>query len=89
MVLDKWIPTTKLCPDRGKLLDLSLSDRTVECICGHVEDRDVHSAKNMIKIAKACFENNLVPTEHREITLTEFRTSTLGSNAYEKVGTKK
>ena len=72
-MLDKWIPTTKLCPDCGKLLDLSLADRTVECSCGHVEDRDIHSAKNMIVIAKACFENQSVPTEHREVTLMEFK----------------
>ena len=89
VVLDKWIPTTKLCPVCGTLLDLSLADRTVVCECGHQEDRDVHSAKNMIEIAKACFEDHLVPTEHREITLTEFKASALGSNAYEKVGTKK
>ena len=89
VILDKWIPTTKLCPDCGKLLDLSLADRTITCECGHVEDRDIHSAKNMIFIAKSCFENQSVPTEHREITLTEFRASALGSNAYEKAGTKK
>ena len=89
VVLDKWIPTTKLCPKCGKLLDLSLADRTVECSCGYVEDRDVHSAKNMIVIAKACFKDNSVPTEHREVTLTEFRASALGSNAYEKARTKK
>ena len=89
VILDMWIPTTKICPDCGKLLNLSLADRTVECSCGHVEDRDIHSAKNMIVIAKACFENGLVPTEHREVTLTEFRASALGSNAYEKAGTKK
>lgn len=89
VVLDKWIPTTKFCSKCGKLLDLSLADRTVECSCGHVEDRDVHSAKNMIVIAKSCVENSLVPTEHREITLMEFRASALGSNAYEKAGTKK
>ena len=89
VVLDKWIPTTKLCPDCGKLLGLSLADRTVECSCGHVEDRDIHSAKNMIFIAKSCFKDNSVPTEHRKVTLTEFRASALGSNAYEKAGTKK
>ena len=89
VILDKWIPTTKLCPDCGKLLDLSLANRTVECSCGYVEDRDIHSAKNMIAIAKSCFENGLVPTEHREVTLTEFKASALGSNAYEKAGTKK
>ena len=90
VILDKWIPTTKLCPDCGTVNQhVTLADRTIVCGCGYVEDRDVHSAKNMIFIAKSCFANHLVPTEHREITLTEFRASTLGSNAYEKAGTKK
>ena len=89
-MLDKWIPTTKLCPKCGTVNQhVTLADRTVVCGCGYQEDRDIHSAKNMIVIAKACFKDNSVPTEHREITLTEFRASTLGSNAYEKAGTKK
>lgn len=76
VVLDKWIPTTKLCPRCGTInRHITLADRTVICGCGYQEDRDIHSAKNMIFIAKSCFENNLVPTEHREITLTEFRAS--------------
>ena len=90
VILDKWIPTTKLCPDCGTVNQhVTLADRTIVCGCGYVEDRDVHSAKNMIFIAKSCFKDNLVPTEHREITLTEFRASALGINAYEKAGTKK
>ena len=90
VVLDKWIPTTKLCPDCGTVNQhVTLADRTIVCGCGYVEDRDVHSAKNMIFIAKSCFANHLVPTEHREVTLMEFRTSALGSNAYEKARTKK
>jgi len=90
VVLDKWIPTTKLCPKCGTVNQyITLADRTVVCGCGYQEDRDIHSAKNMIFIAKSCFENNLIPTEHREITLTEFRASALGGNAYEKAGTMK
>ena len=90
VVLDKWIPTTKLCPKCGTVNKfITLEDRTYHCGCGYELDRDTHSAKNMIVIAKACFENNLVPTEHREITLMEFKASALGSNAYEKAGTKK
>ena len=90
VILDKWIPTTKLCPDCGTVNKfITLEDRIYHCGCGYELDRDTHSAKNMIVIAKACFENNLVPTEHREITLTEFKASALGSNAYEKTGTKK
>lgn len=75
VVLDKWIPTTKLCPICRRKHNISLDERTYVCECGYSEDRDIHSAKNMIRIAKSCFENNIVPTEHREITLMEFKTS--------------
>ena len=52
---------------------MTLADRVYECSCGYHEDRDVHAAKNMINIAKSCFENHLVPVEHREVTLMEFK----------------
>jgi transposase len=53
--------------------DMTLADGVYECSCGYQEDRDVHAAKNMIDIAKSCFEDGFVPTEHREVTLTEFK----------------
>ena len=78
VILDKWIPTTKLCPKCGTINQwITLADRTYKCGCGYELDRDVHSAKNMIVIAKSCFENQSVPTEHREITLMEFKASSL------------
>ena len=76
IVLDKWIPTTKWCPKCGRKHNMSLDKRTYVCECGYQEDRDVHSAKNMLNIKNLVFsKNNFVPTEHREITLTEFKTS--------------
>lgn len=76
VVLDRFIPTTKLCPKCHSIKnDLTLADRTYVCSCGYQEDRDVHAAKNMIEIAKSCFEDHFVPTEHREVTLMEFKTS--------------
>ena len=76
VVLDRFIPTTKLCPKCHSIKnDMTLADRVYECSCGYHEDRDIHAAKNMISIAKSCFENHLVPVEHREITLTEFKTA--------------
>ena len=76
VVLNKFIPTTKLCPKCHSVKnDMTLADRVYECLCGYHEDRDVHAARNMIEIAKSCFENHLVPMEHREVTLTEFKTS--------------
>ena len=76
VVLNRFIPTTKLCPKCHSVKNgIALVDRVYECSCGYHEDRDVHAAKNMISIAKSCFKNHLVPAEHREITLTEFKAS--------------
>lgn len=88
VILDKFIPTSKFCPECHSLKnDLTLSDRIYSCSCGHKEDRDIHAAKNMIKIVHLVFENkNLVPTEHREITLVEFKTSVDVSDDFDKSG---
>ncbi len=87
VVLDKFIPTTKLCPKCHSIKNnLSLADRTYVCSCGYQEDRDVHAAKNMISIAKSCFEDGFVPTEHREITLTEFKAAVADEILSSKLG---
>ena len=53
VVLPKSAPTTKYCPQCGKLKkDITLSDRVYECECGYHEDRDIHAARNMILLAK-------------------------------------
>ena len=77
IILDKWIPTTKWCPICHRKHDVSLDERTYVCECGYAEDRDVHSAKNMLAIKDLVFQSqNFVPTEHREVTLMEFKAST-------------
>lgn len=88
VILDRFIPTSKFCPECHSLKnDLTLSDRIYSCSCGHKEDRDIHAARNMIEIAHLVFENkNLVPTEHREITLVEFKTSVDVSDDVDKFG---
>jgi transposase len=43
-------PTTQLCPSCGALNKHSLKERTYTCSCGYSDDRDIHSAKNMIFI---------------------------------------
>ena len=76
IILDKWIPTTKWCPKCGKKHSIDLDERTYVCECGYSEDRDIHSAKNMLAIKDLVFSKmNLVPAEHREITLAEFKAS--------------
>ena len=65
IVLDKFIPTTKWCPNCHKLNELSLNDRTYKCDCGYEQDRDIHAAQNMLNIKNLVEKNILVPTEHR------------------------
>ena len=75
IILDKYIPTTKWCPKCHKLNELSLNDRTYKCECGYEQDRDIHAAQNMLNIKNLVLNSNLVPTEHREVTLMEFNNS--------------
>lgn len=84
IVLDKWIPTTKWCPKCGRLHDMPTDVRTYVCECGYHEDRDVHSANNMITIKDLILTNISVPMERRELTLEEFKTSVEDSNVFNK-----
>ena len=87
IVLDKWIPTTKWCPKCHSKNDMSLENRIYECNCGYHEDRDIHSAKNMVAIKNFVFGSlNFVPMEHRKVTLTEFEASIGCSDASRKPG---
>ena len=88
VVLDRMIPTTKLCNNCGTLNQyLTLEDRVFKCGCGYTEDRDIHAAKNMLAIKNKVFQKfNFVPTEHREITLTEFKAAAEDANIQSKSG---
>lgn len=44
IILNKYIPTTKWCPNCHKLNELSLNDRIYKCECGYEQDRDIHAA---------------------------------------------
>ena len=56
VVLDRSLPTTKLCSRCGRFHDeIELWDRTFSCSCGVNEDRDVHAAMNMVWF----YENNV------------------------------
>jgi len=80
VVLDHFIPTTKLCTHCGKKHDeMKLSDRTFRCECGIEMDRDVHAAQNMLNIFhltnKYFSENHLLPMDCRKVKLAEFKTA--------------
>ena len=49
IVLNKYLPTTKLCTNCGKIHnEMTMYNRQFICSCGVNEDRDIHSAKTMI-----------------------------------------
>ena len=49
IILNRFLPTTKLCTNCGKIHnEIKLWDRIFECDCGIKEDRDIHSANSMI-----------------------------------------
>jgi putative transposase len=69
--VDRFFPSTQLCPQCGQKQKLLLSDRTYNCDCGFTKDRDVKSA--------VCIEMEglkQIPVERRESTLGERLTST-------------
>jgi len=48
VVIDRFFPSTKLCPDCGRLNKIELEERTYFCECGYSQDRDIHSARNIL-----------------------------------------
>ena len=73
VVLDKFIPTTKICMKCGRTYDMPQSQRTFRCVCGEHGDRDVHAAQTMVEIADmlSCY-NNSVPAGRRDFKRVEF-----------------
>jgi putative transposase len=73
IVVDKWFPSTQLCPSCNKKNIISLEERNYICSCGYTNDRDIKSAI-MIK-REGLKNNNLVPMEYRDIKPVETLTS--------------
>jgi putative transposase len=47
--VDRFFPSTKMCPECGTLNKISLSERIYICDCGYIKDRDTHSALNILR----------------------------------------
>ena len=49
LVIDRFFPSTKMCPGCGVINEgITLSDRMFTCGCGYSEDRDVKAAKTLL-----------------------------------------
>lgn len=57
VVVDRFFPSSKMCSNCGGLNDeLTLSDRSWECACGMVHDRDYNAAVNLEHVAASSAE---------------------------------
>ena len=53
LVIDRFFPSTKMCPSCGVINEgITLSDRIFTCRCGYKEERDVKSAKTLLLAGK-------------------------------------
>ena len=72
-VLDKRVATTATCIC-GVKTKHAPDKRVFNCdSCGYSDDRDVHAAKNMIRLSGA--DNLVLSTDHTELTPVELTTS--------------
>ena len=72
IMVDRFFPSTQLCPSCGNKQKLTLSERTYSCSCEYENDRDVKSA--------LCIEQEAmkqVPVGDRDFKAREISTSTL------------
>ena len=47
-IVDRWYPSSKMCHCCGFVKkDLRLSDRTFQCSCGYIADRDYNASLNL------------------------------------------
>lgn len=74
IVVDKWFPSTKLCPNCKRKNDIGLDERIYSCICGYSKDRDVHSARNVLTEGLKQLEGD---GEHITLSPVEIGTSKL------------
>ena len=49
LVIDRFFPSTKMCPRCGVINEgITISDRIFTCGCGYTEDRDIKAAKTLL-----------------------------------------
>ena len=48
LMIDRFFPSTQLCPECGSLNKHGLKEREYKCSCGYFCDRDTHSARNIL-----------------------------------------
>lgn len=80
-IINRWLPTTAMCPACGKVTKQSLDKRIFVCECGYHEDRDIHAAKNILKFGIGSVGSEFKSVEnHSSANISSFNFS---KNIYE------
>ena len=54
MAVDRWLPSSRLCPACGAVREkMPLNVQMRECACGVAHDRDVNAARNVLAAGPA------------------------------------
>jgi transposase len=75
-VVDRFFPSTQLCPECGNLKKLRLSERIYSCDCGYSEDRDIHAARNILRESIPPVQRDFKPVEMNATDVEVDKTST-------------
>ena len=93
VVLDRYLPTSKVCTNCGKIHDeLELKDRQFVCDCGVTEDRDIHAAQTMvwlynnkIGMGRTKFKREEIHEQIKEVILASKISGSLNREAVESL----
>lgn len=77
ITVDKFFPSTQLCPSCSALNKHDLSQRVYFCACGYSQDRDVHAAQNILREG---LKTLTIPMEYRYFKPVEIKSSTLSAS---------
>lgn len=85
VLVERFAPTTQLCPECGSLNRLPLSQRVYSCECGYSMPRDLHAARNVLRMAQLSIftpgEPGSAPVEGKVSTSREGNTLREASHA--------
>ena len=74
IMINRFEPSTKVCPICGVINNIGLEERVYKCCCGLEEDRDIKSAKTIALMGINNY-SNIIPMEYRDFKPVEKLTS--------------
>jgi len=68
VLADRFFPSSKTCSDCGAVKSMPLNQRTYECSCGMLKDRDLNAAINLNNYGRDTLKRDLKRTQEKRQT---------------------